>query len=200
MALTTAIFDLGGVLVWTDWERATGPFAAMSSLTPEQVMEEIVSGHAAEPFMLGAIDPTEFHRRLAQRLGLNIEANRFFDIWRSVIQPNEGIAGLVEGLRGRYRLAVGSNTDVLHYKRSLEVQPALRHFDEALLSYELARCKPDVDFFRLGLDRLSATPEECFFIDDREDNVEAADSLGITAIQFVSREQLELELSGRGLL
>ena len=199
MPLTTMIFDLGGVLVQTHWDRVTKPLAKMSGLTPERV-EEIIAGEAGYKFMLGQSDPIEFHRQVTTQLALEMEPDSLFAIWSSIIAPNEGIEELVERLHGRYRLVVGSNTDALHYTRSVEVQPALRHFDDALLSFELGHCKPDSAFFELGLERLSATPEECVFIDDRQDNVQAARTLGITAIQFASTKQLESDLAELGLL
>ena len=69
-----------------------------------------------------------------------------------------------------------------------------------LVSYELGVCKPDPEFFRRGLAKLGVEAEECLFIDDLEDNVEAARSLGITGIRFESAEQLERELKGLSIL
>ena len=183
----------------THWERVTEPWGEASGMTPESVMEELVAGDAYD-FMRGEFEGAEFHRRMERRFGLGMEPDRFFDLWNSIIAPNESVNGLIERLKGRYRLSVGSNTDPLHYARCLEVQNALGHFDDALLSYELGACKPDPAFFRSGLEKLSTPPEECLFIDDREDNVEAAKSLGITGIQFLSTEQLESELGRLGLL
>ena len=46
MDISTMIFDLGGVLVLTRWDRVTQPLAKLSGLSPEGVLEEIVSGDA----------------------------------------------------------------------------------------------------------------------------------------------------------
>ena len=200
MALTTVIFDLGGVLVWTNWDRVTVSLAEMSGLTPERVMDEIETGEAGYAFMLDRLDRAEFHRRLTERLGLRQHPDAFFAMWSSIIAPNEEINSLVKRLKDRYRLVLASNTDVLHYTRSLEVQEALRIFDHALLSYELGLCKPDPEFFRSGLERLAIPPVECVFIDDREENVEAAQTLGIAGTQFVSTKQLESDLGDMGIL
>ena len=35
MPINTVIFDLGGVLVWTEWERFTGPVAEMTTVERE---------------------------------------------------------------------------------------------------------------------------------------------------------------------
>lgn len=37
MAIDTLIFDLGGVLVLTIWERVTRPWAALAGLTGDEV-------------------------------------------------------------------------------------------------------------------------------------------------------------------
>lgn len=174
------------------------PLAQMSGLTAES--EDEITGDTGYAFMMGRIDSAEFHARLSRRLGLDISADRFFDIWSSVIVRNDEIEEIVGTLHGRYRLVVGSNTDPIHYARSLEVQPALRFFADALLSYELGHSKPDPAFFRVGLERISIRPEDCVFIDDRSDNVEAARTLGMTGIEFSSAEQLESELTNLGIV
>ena len=194
MPLTTVIFDLGGVLVKVNWDRATGPLAEMSGLTTEDVWT--TAGDAGSRFMLGDIGPAEFHQKLTARLGVTLDRQTFFGLWSSVISLNDGVGAVVESLAGRYRLAIGSNTDPIHYARCIETQDGLRHFDGTLLSYELRRAKPDLEFFRLGLGRISVDPNECVFIDDKEENVEAARTLGINGVQFSSIQQLETDLAG----
>ena len=194
------IVDLGDVMVWTRWDRLTKPFADMTGLAPEQVLEQMRLGDAYYPFCLGRFDQNEFYRRLTQQFGLDIDPPRMFEIWDSVIEPNEAISGFIDRLIGHYRLVIGSNTDILHFARSLEVQPVIARFDGAILSYEINRAKPDLEFFTLGLEKLSLSPRRCVFIDDREGNVEAARTLGMTGIQFLSVYQLESDLTALGLL
>ncbi len=197
--ISTIIFDLGGVLVLTHWDRVTQPLAELSGLSAERVLDEIVSGDASYPFMRGEFDQWEFHRRLSEQLKMDLSPERLFEIWPNIITPNGEINTLIEMLKRHYRLVLGSNTDVLHHRRSIEVQEALRHFDDALVSYELGCCKPDATFFSRGLDKLSASPEECVFIDDRKENVDAAQSQGIAAIRFSIVSQLESDLVGMGI-
>ena len=80
VSLTTVIFDLGGVIVHTHWERATTPLAEMSGLSPDEVMGQILGGDAFRPFMRGEFGCAEFHRRLSGELGLNAQPERLFDI------------------------------------------------------------------------------------------------------------------------
>jgi len=198
--ISTLIFDLSGVLVWTHWDRVTGLLAKLTGLVPEQVLERIRSGNAYYPFCLGEFDRDEFHRRLTQQFALDLEPPRLFEIWQNAIEPHKEICGVMDHLIGRYRLVIGSNTDVLQFARSFEVQPALAHFNDTILSYEIGLAKPDPEFFSRGLEKLSTLPSECVFIDDREENVEIARTLGITGIRFLSVHQLESDLATLNLL
>ncbi len=189
----------------TRWDGVTRRLTEMSGLTSEAVMQA-VTGEVGYQFMLGRFDAAEFHRRLTGQLRVEIDADDFLALWRDVIVVDDdftrpgGIYDIVGRLRGRYRLAIGSNTDALHYARSLELQPSLEEFDDVLLSYELGRCKPDPRFFVLGLRKLGVQADECVFIDDRPDNVAAASSLGITGLHFTSAARLEADPTGLGLL
>lgn len=198
--ITTVIFDLGGVLVRTHWERFAGPVGRAVGLSARQVMEELVRGDAYRPFMRGELDVEGFHRRLCRQFGLTIGLEELVGLWESVIAPYGLVWDLVERVGRRYRLALGSNTDVLHHRRGLEVEPSLRAFRDGILSFRLGLLKPDPEFFRRGLAELSACPEECLFIDDRPDNVASARQVGLTALLYRSPEGLEADLVRRGVL
>ena len=60
--------------------------------------------------------------------------------------------------------------------------------------------KPDRAIFQAAVERAGCRPEECFFTDDIAAYVEGARSLGIDAVQFESREQLEREMEARGMM
>lgn len=73
-------------------------------------------------------------------------------------------------------------------------------FDPCILSSEVGLEKPDPRIYELLLKTLDLPGEEVVFIDDKEENVEAAKQLGIDAIHFQSFEQLRKELFKRHLL
>ncbi len=200
LSISTIIVDLGGVLVWTRWSRLTEPLAELTGTTPEEVMERIRTGNAYYPHMRGELDFSDFHKKLTDDLRVVLTPDELLELWNSILEPNEAINPIVKRLKGRYRLAIGSNTDDSHFQRGNEIQRATLEFDDVLVSYELGVCKPDPEFFRRGLAKLGVGPEECLFIDDLEDNVEAARSLGITGIRFESAELLEQKLKGLGIL
>jgi len=200
LGISTVIFDMGGVLVWTHWERATEPLGKLARVPPERVLETILHTDAHFSYMIGEIDSYEFAIGILESLGIDIPQEELLAIWDSILAPNPEALPVLERLKKRYRLVLGSNTDIGHFNRSLEVQPGLGLFDDLLLSYELGVCKPDAAFFELGLASLEIPPEKCVFIDDLAANIESAKGVGIKAIQFQSMSQVEAELGRLGLL
>ncbi|MFJ9446435.1 HAD family hydrolase [Kitasatospora sp. NPDC101235] len=78
-------------------------------------------------------------------------------------------------------------------------------FDVVVLSADVGVRKPDPAIFRIVVDRLGVSAEECLFVDDSEMNLEAAAELGFTPLlgldeDVVARRLRELlHLPGGGL-
>lgn len=72
-------------------------------------------------------------------------------------------------------------------------------FEDILISGYLKIAKPDPRIYQILLQRVTRPAGECFFIDDRPENVAAALEQGIQAIQFQDPQLLEAELTRRGL-
>ena len=70
----------------------------------------------------------------------------------------------------------------------------LQYTDGFLFSCNVGLLKPDPAFYRLMLRDYRLQPEECIFVDDHAENVEAAEKLGINGIVFSNREQAEHEI------
>ena len=70
----------------------------------------------------------------------------------------------------------------------------LKLTDGYVLSYQEKLIKPDAAIFRLILDRYNLSADECIFIDDIEENVNAAKKIGIHGIVFKDRKQAESEI------
>lgn len=68
----------------------------------------------------------------------------------------------------------------------------LNGFDHVTLSYEIHAVKPEPAAYEHCLEGLGTTPEQTLFFDDRIANVEAAEMLGMRAIQFLDRDDVLL--------
>ncbi len=70
----------------------------------------------------------------------------------------------------------------------------LAGFDHVTLSYEVRAVKPDPIIYENCLEGLSLSPGQTLFFDDKIENVQAAESLGIRAIQFTDRDDIFLRV------
>lgn len=76
----------------------------------------------------------------------------------------------------------------------------LAAFNQLTWSCELGIAKPDPAIYHLTCDKLGVRPDESLFLDDRMDNILAAERIGLCGLQFKSIEQLRTDLRARSLL
>ena len=61
-----------------------------------------------------------------------------------------------------------------------------KYVDGGVYSYEIKVCKPDNEIYKTILEKYNLVPEETVFLDDKLENIEAANRFGIHGIQFFS--------------
>jgi putative hydrolase of the HAD superfamily len=118
----------------------------------------------------------------------------FKDMWTRIFTLNTGISELIVRLKKHYRLLLLSNTNEMHFDYARDAFTILREFDDHVLSYEVGERKPHARIYAVALERAGCPPRRCVYIDDIEENVEAARVLGINGIVFRNTRQLQSEL------
>lgn len=96
-------------------------------------------------------------------------------------------ADLIAELKQRgYKLYVLSNMskEYIEYLRKL---PVFDYFDDQVVSCEIHLGKPDRKVYEYLLSHCELDPSQTVFIDDRKDNVDVAEALGITPFHFDRR-------------
>ena len=124
---------------------------------------------------------------------------RWFEMFDGYI---EGTDRLIERLHGAGRPLYGlSNMPAEVWPETVERFPALQLLRDVVVSGEEGVVKPDPEIYRIALARMgNPAPEDVFFIDDNQKNVDAACALGIDAVLFTDAPALERALVSRGLL
>lgn len=196
--IKTVIFDLGGVIVPLDFRRGYAALEGLSPYRADEIPARIAATGLVPRLERGLIEPREFASRIAQALELTVNYEEFCRLWSAIFPPHTLIPeSLLESLRGRHRLLLLSNTNAIHFPFIRQNYPLLRHFEDFILSYQVGAMKPAPEIYRAAIDRSGCAPEECFFIDDVPENVDAARREGLDAARFVSYEQLRDELRSR---
>jgi putative hydrolase of the HAD superfamily len=146
-------------------------------------------------FDMGRISPSEFFQYIKKHLGLSITFEQFIPIWTDIFVEDRQVSEIIRSLKGKWRLGLLSNTDPLHFNYIVSTFPIISTFEKWILSYEVGFKKPDAHIFQKAIEWASVEPEKILFVDDTQGHVEAAGSLGMQGIHFVSADQLRKELS-----
>jgi len=199
VAYKTVIFDLGRVLVHFDFKRG---YRALEGLCPHEAaaIPKLLAGTGlVEQFETGLVEPRDFVAEISRVLDLNVDYQRFCEIWSSIFTDTLLPESMLEGLKARYRLLLLSNTNAIHFAMIRRNYPLLRHFDDLILSYEVKAMKPQPAIYRAAIERARCEPGECFYTDDIAEYVAGAQAMGIDAVQFEGAERLTEEMKMRGI-
>ena len=108
----------------------------------------------------------------------------FFDRWYLALEDIEEVQAWVHELkREGYHLYILSNAPVI-FEENVHVYPIVKEFDGAVYSGSIQLSKPDKAIYHYLLNKYQLKAEECFFIDDKPRNVEAARQCGIEAMVY----------------
>ena len=180
------IFDLGGVMV--DFDPKTYLVDRFCNAEVEEQVSQLT--FESEEWKLldaGLITRSEANLRMlarAKEYGRAFEVQGVLDDWLHILRPRHRMEELVRRLKSHgYCVYYLSNIpqDVLDLLRDRGV---LDGFDGGVASCEVHINKPDPKIYKALLDKYSLKAEECVFIDDRLENVQAAFALGFAGIQM----------------
>jgi len=194
------ISDLGRVILFFDNEIFFRKMAKYSPFSKEKIAE-LTAEHfyLVESFDKGKITPEEFYSQVVKTFKARIDTDTFYSIYVDVFAINPPVLEIMKKLKKNYRLLLLSNTDVMRFAFIRKKFPEIMIFDEYILSFEVGLMKPDPQIYREALKRAKAEVEECVFIDDMKENVEAASKLGINGILMEPKANLEAILRKLGL-
>lgn len=184
------VFDFGGILVGLDKERCIAALNSIGAYEISVYVDECRQEDLFHDLEMGDISVPEFCdevRRKSPRCTATNEKIAW--AWGELLTgiPIEKLRKL-ESLKNDYRLFVLSNTNVIHWERSVD-EFFRDHewgiddfFEQLFLSYKMGMVKPQKEIFSAMLADAGLKAEETLFIDDSAANCAAASSLGINVL------------------
>ncbi len=189
MTPRAVFFDLGGVIVRTEYQAPREHLAERLNLTYEDLNRIVFESDTSRKASIGAITTDEHWAAVTRRLGLPASETKtiraeFF----AGDMIDRGLLDFIQSLRPRYKTGVISNAwpDMRDYMTQNKIDGA---FDELVISAELGIMKPEPRIYEIALERLSIKAGEAAFVDDTKANVEAAHKLGMYGVLFQNPEQ-----------
>ena len=140
-------------------------------------------------FEAGKITRQEFYLQLKSIYEFEHSISDFEKVWSNVFTGLTGLVDYARELKENYNVYILSNTDEIHFNIVWQEYPELHFFENNLmLSYELNSVKPQKEMYERALEKFDLKSEECLFIDDKPENIQAARDIGIFGILFTNAE------------
>ena len=182
----TVIFDYGDVISLPQSPADRAIIERLAGVDPEKFWPSYWA-HRLE-LDLGIDGSRAYWATIAAETGADWDEARLCELWiadlRSWMSVNPAVVEVLAALRaGGTRLALLSNAGP-DYGSYLRHGLLGGYFDAVYVSGELKLLKPDPEIYQYVLADLGIPAAEAVFVDNRADNVRAAQELGITGHVF----------------
>lgn len=193
----SVVFDYGGVLVYHQTERDQVRMAGILGIAPDSFTA--LYWVKRVDYDKDAMTAEEYWRDIAREGGVTLTAGMIDQLTKidieSWMQFDEVMWDWIGQLRkARKRVAMLSNMPRELGEALRTTTSRLEVFDQITLSYEVRAAKPEPVIYEQCLEGLDALPERTLFFDDRIENVQSAELLGMRAIQFLDRDRVLLQV------
>lgn len=130
-------------------------------------------------------DEEHLNKLLIQNPNYSHIIKEVFSNWDTMLKPMQKSVDFYMSLKERgYKIYLLSNFSKLAYEKEENENEFFRLADGKIISYAVGTIKPEKKIYELLLSKYNLIPQECIFIDDKEENIIAAKNLGINGIQF----------------
>ncbi|MFC5187446.1 HAD family hydrolase [Actinomadura harenae] len=191
------VFDYGGVICRPPSPEAGRRLAGEVGVEPGEFWPAFWRRRA--DYDLGAVDAAAYWRDVFAQLGrhdaeVDVERLVALDLsaWLDLDAGTLEVVGMLAA-RGA-RLALLSNAPV-EMARVIDGEGWSAAFRHRLYSADLRMAKPDPQIYHRMCAILGTRPGQVLFIDDRVENVDAAEGIGMRALLFQDAAKLWSELS-----
>ncbi len=195
------IFDFGGVLV--DWNPR---YVYRSYFKTEEEMEHFLGNICTTEWNsnqdCGHLMADATRERVALFPEFKEAIEMYYYRWGEMLRSDipASVALLKELKAAGYGIYGLTNWSHETIQVAYDRYPVFGEFDGIVVSGIEKMLKPDPRFYNILLERYGLKASECIFLDDNQDNVDAANALGITALRFTTAEEIKPQLVELGVL
>lgn len=198
MRIHTLILDLGGVVVDLNLERFFSALNALGFDAKEHFFSMKQQAAEIHQFEMGDISEADFLKFFAREIKTEKSMVELKNLWCLMVDGiNLDTVNTLAELRKHYTLCALSNTNITHHhflNAHVQEQYGLANlealFDKSFFSYQHHTRKPTAECFKIALEQFDTPLENTVFIDDIEENINAARALGLTSLLKPRAESL----------
>lgn len=188
MSIKAVFFDLGGVIVRTEFQAPRQRLAERLGMEYDDLVKIVFDSDSGARATIGEISSEEHWDSVLKRLKrpaseLVAIRDEFFagDI------VDRTLLDYIRSLRGKYKIGLISNAwgDLRDFVVREKFDDA---FDKMIISAEVGAAKPEPKIFQIALEQFGVSPNEAIFVDDFLINVKGCEKVGIKGIHFKDPE------------
>lgn len=178
--ITQVVFDIGQVLVKL---RPAPLFTLLEEhgYRPDD-LERVARRVGILEHESGRLDGAGLLANVAALAPRPPDLSRVRDAWLDMFEPDGRMIALATRLRATHGVFLLSNVGELHWARLRAAWRIHELGHDALPSFEIGLMKPDEAIYREAERRFGLDPSRTVFIDDRAENIAAAEARGWHAI------------------
>jgi len=192
------VFDIGNVIVDIDFDVIVAEFQKLAGIQFGDVLSYSTQHPIFDAFDRGTVMAQQFRDEIRKFLKPGVTDEEINRAWNSILvhYPDHKFQLLLD-LKPRYKTFALSNINEIHVatingvaQKKFKQGNFEDFFHKAYYSNEVGHRKPDAEIYHHLLEKEGLVPAETFFVDDKEENVDAARRLGIQAFQLKDRDKL----------
>jgi putative hydrolase of the HAD superfamily len=188
MAYQNYVFDMGKVLIDYDIDNVIKEYTNDSKIIREVELITFLSGEWIQldaGLMSEEEGLNDMLRHASSDEVREIAKKSFWDWHKYNMRPKEGMAELLQDLKEKgKKLYVLSNASIRLEECYKDYIPRSDLFDGVLFSASVKYIKPQQKIYEIFFDEFNLKPEECYFIDDRKDNIIGSKVVGMDGYVF----------------
>lgn len=193
--IKVVLFDLGNVLMRIDFDAFPNELGLYTEEQRAPFQEPI--GALWSVYETGQMTTDEFLEKLYSIFNRQFSKDQLLTAWNSIIVGDkEEIFLLVHKVQHHYHTAILSNTSPSHWEKVLRTSTLVQSIPHHFTSFNIGAMKPDQTVYHHVISTLQVRPEEIFFIDDIQENIDGAVTVGMKGVVFKNPKQVEHILFG----
>ena len=166
MSIKAVFFDLGGVIVRTEYQAPRQQLAEHLGMEYEDLVRVVFDSDSAQKATVGELTSAEHWAKVMERLKRPAsETGTIRDEFFGGDIIDHDLLEYLRSLRSRYKTGLISNawSDLREYIVKQKFDDA---FDHMIISAEVGVAKPSAKIFRVALKQLQVEANEAVFVDD----------------------------------
>jgi epoxide hydrolase-like predicted phosphatase len=194
MTIRAVFFDLGGVIVRTEYQAPRQHLAESFSMDYDDIDRIVFGSGSAVRASVGEITEEEHWRNVMQTLKLPAsEYQRVRDEFFAGDVIDREIIDFLRSVKPKVKTGVISNawSGLRNYIMREKFDDAFHHM---VISAEVGVAKPDPKIYQIALEQLQVKAKEAVFVDDVLENIEACQQVGMQGIHFKDAGQAIQEI------